>query len=55
MDRMYLPNNKGSRGLIQLEIAYKTAIIGLDAYFNATKNDPLLVIVKKHEKAKKKF
>ena len=44
VDRMYLPRNKGGRGLIQLESAYKTATIGLDAYLNATKNDPLLVI-----------
>ena len=43
LDRMYLPRNKDGRGLIQLEIAYKTATIGLDAYLNATKNDPLLV------------
>lgn len=55
VDRMYLPRNKGGRGLIQLEIAYKTATIGLDAYLNATKNDPLLVIAKEHEKAKRKY
>ena len=55
VDRMYLPRNKGGRGLIQLEIAYKTATIGLDAYLNATKNDPLLVIAKEHEKDKKKY
>lgn len=55
VDRMYLPRNQGGRGLIQLEIAYKTATIGLDAYLNATKNDPLLVIAKEHEKAKKKY
>ena len=52
---MYLPRNKGGRGLIQLEIAYKTATIDLDAYLNATKNDPLLVIAKENEKAKKKY
>ena len=52
---MYLPRNKGGRGLIQLEIAYRTATIGLDAYLNAAKNDPLLVIAKEHEKAKKKY
>ena len=51
VDRMYLPTNKGGRGLI----AYKTATIGLDAYLNAAKNDPLLVIAKEHEKAKKKY
>ena len=55
VDRMYLPRNKGGRGLIQLEIAYKTATIGLDTYLNAAKNDPLLVMAKEHEKAKKKY
>ena len=55
VDRMYLPRNKGGRGLIQLEIAYKTAAIGLDAYLNAAKNDRPLVIAKEHEKAKKKY
>ena len=43
MDRMYLPRNEGGRGLIQLEMAYKTATMGLDTYLD-TKNDPLLVI-----------
>ena len=55
VDQMYLLRNKGGRGLVQLEIAYKTATIGLDAYLNAAKNDPLLVIAKEHEKAKKKY
>ena len=57
VDQMYLPRNEGGRGLIQLEIAYKTATIGLDAYryLNAAKNDPLLVIAKEHEKVKKKY
>ena len=55
VDRMYLPRNRGGRGLIQLETAYKTATIGLDAYLNAAKNDPLVVIAKEHEKAKKKY
>ena len=55
VDRMYLPRIKGGRGLVQLEIAYKTATIGLDAYVNAAKNDPILVIAKEHEKAKQKY
>ena len=42
VDRIYLPRNKGGRGLIQLDIAYKTATLGLDAYLNAAKNDSLL-------------
>ena len=55
VDRMYLPRNKGGRGLIQLEIAYKIATIGLDAYLNAAKYDRLLVIARDYEKAKKKY
>ena len=55
VDQMYLPGNKGGRGLIQLEIAYKTATIGLDAYLNAAEHDPLFVIAKEHEKAKEKY
>ena len=50
---MYLPRNEGYRGLIQLETAHKTATIRLDTCFN-TKNDPLLVIAKEHEKNKNK-
>ena len=53
MDRMYLPRNEGYRGLIQLETAHKTATIRLDTCFN-TKNDPLLVIAKEHQKNKKR-
>ena len=53
MDRMYLPRNEGYRGLIQLETAHKTATVRLDTCFN-TKNDPLLVIAKEHEKNKNK-
>ena len=52
MDRMYLPRNEGYRGLIQLETAHKTATIRLDTCFN-TKNDPLLVIAREHEKKNK--
>ena len=55
VDRMYLPWNKGGRGLIQLEIVYKTATIGLDTYPNTTKNYPLLVIAKEYEKAKRTY
>ena len=36
VDRMYLPRNMGSRGLIQLEITYKAGTIGLDTYLNTT-------------------
>ena len=53
MDITYLPRNEGGGDLIQLETAYKTATMGWDNYLD-TKNDPLLVIVKEHEKIKTK-
>ena len=53
MDRTYLPRNEGGGDLIQLETAYKTATMGWDNYLD-TKNDPLLVIAKEHEKIKTK-
>ena len=54
VDGMYYPRKESSRGLIQLEITYKTATKGLNTYLN-TKNDPFLEIVKEHEKTKKKY
>ena len=50
MDRKYLPRNEGGGGL---EMTYKTATMGLDTYLD-TKNNPLLVIAKEHEKIKTK-
>ena len=32
VDRVYLPRKEGGRGLIQLEMSYKTTTIGLDTY-----------------------
>ena len=53
MDRKYLARNEGGGGLIQLEMAYKTATMGLDTYLD-NKSNPLLVIAKEHEKIKTK-
>ncbi|XP_071795627.1 uncharacterized protein [Asterias amurensis] len=54
IDRMYLPRSTGGRGLIQLELTFKTSTIGLDAYLTKT-NDPLLQIVKQHDDKKKLY
>ena len=46
VSRLYLQRKEGGRGLIQLELAYKTTTIGLYHYLKTTA-DPLLQIVKK--------
>ena len=43
-DRLYLPRTKGGRGLIKLELSYKTTTIALDKY--------LLHFVKDHDDRK---
>ena len=50
-DRLYLSRIFGGRGLIQIERAYKTTTIGLNAYVNATGNK-LLVIIRDHDKSR---
>jgi len=52
VDRIYLPRSEGGRGLIQLEKAYKTTVIGLHAYLEHTE-DTLMKLVNAHEKQKK--
>ena len=54
VDRLYIPRSEGGRGLIQLELSYKTCTIGLDAYLAKTK-DPLMNIVRQHEARKKLY
>ena len=54
VDRLYLPRAEGGRGLIQLELTFKTTTIGLDTYLRSTK-DPLLQLVKQHEEGKKLY
>ena len=41
MDRLYIPRKEGRRGLVQLEITYKTTTIDLNTYLN-NKDDYLL-------------
>ena len=50
-DRLYLPRTEGGRGLIQLELSYKTTTIGLDKYLQETQ-DTLLHFVKDHDDGK---
>ena len=47
IDRLYLPRCEGGRGLIQLELSFKTTTIGLEMYMEKT-TDPFLQIVKEH-------
>jgi len=48
VDRLYLPRIEGGRGLIQLELSYKTTTIDLDKYLQETE-DTLLHFVKDHD------
>jgi len=50
VDRLYLPRIEGGRGLIQLELSYKTTSIGLDKYLQETQ-DILLHFVKDHQRS----
>ena len=52
VDRLYIPRKAGGRGLVQLEITYKTTTIGLNIYLN-NKDDHLLKIVRDHDRGKK--
>lgn len=49
--RIYLPNQEGGRGLMNLEKEYKATIIGLHKYL-ANKSDPQIVAVLRHHNAK---
>ena len=49
VNRLYIPKNKEGRGMMQLELSYKTSTLGLDAYL---KNE-MMELVKHHEKSKK--
>ena len=52
VDRLYIPRKAGGRGLVQLEITYKTTTIGLNTYLN-NKDDYLVKIAKDHDRGKK--
>ena len=53
-ERLYIPRNRGGRGLLQLEMNLKSSTIGLCEYLHET-NDPLLEIAKGHDENKKLF
>ena len=50
--RLYLPRKNGGRGMIQLELSYKTSTIGLFRYLNLSP-DWVLQLVLQHEEKKK--
>ena len=51
VDRLSIPRNEGGRGIIQLELSYKTTI-GQHKYFTTT-TDWMLELVLAHDKTKK--
>ena len=52
VDRLYIPKNKGGRGMMQLELRYKTSTIGEHKYLTTT-TDWMLQLVLPHDKTKK--
>ena len=51
VERLYIPRKDGGRGLIEVETAFKTAIVGLDHYLKHKEGqypEPLL----EHERSK---
>jgi hypothetical protein len=50
IDRLYVKRKEGGRGLVQVEVAYKTEIINIAEYLNTNyKGDQFVHIVKNHE------
>ena len=52
VSRMYIPRKEGGRGMINLEMTYKTTTIGLNSYLESSE-DRILHAVLQHEKKKK--
>ena len=52
VDRLYLPRSNGGRGMIQLEMAYKTTTIAMSTYLS-TNSDWMLKLVYQHHKSNK--
>ena len=52
VSRMYIPRKEGGRGMINLEMTYKTTTIGLNGYLQSSE-DRMLHAVLQHEKKKK--
>ena len=51
VERLYLPRCSGGRGIIQLELAFKTAVIGMKEYLDHT-DDWMMQLVFNHESRK---
>ena len=51
VDKLYIRRSDGGKGLLQLELMYKTATIGFQTYLDSTQ-DWMLQLVDKHEKTK---
>jgi hypothetical protein len=50
IDRLYVKGKEGGRGMVQVEVAYKTEIINIAEYLNTKyKGDQFVNIVKNHE------
>ena len=54
VSRMYMPRNEGRRGMMNLEMTYKTMIVGLNSYLESSE-DRMLHAVLQHENKKKKL
>ena len=52
VDRLYMPRSKGGRGMIQLELSYKTSTVGLSQYLRNSQ-DWMIKLVTSHENTKK--
>lgn len=52
VERLYVPRSDGGRGLIQLELTYKTSTIGLSQYLSHS-DDWMIQLVNLHENSKK--
>ena len=52
VDRLYIRRSEGGKGLLQLELLYKTITIGLQAYLDSTQ-DWMLQLVNRHKETKK--
>ena len=52
VNRVYIPRNKGRRGMIQLKLSYKTSTIGQHKYLK-TKEAWILPLVLEYDKTRK--
>ena len=53
-ERLCLARDEGRRGLIQIEMSYKVATVGLETYLKQVK-DMYITVVYQHECSKKKY